>query len=613
MTDSIRHRGPDDHGYLLLDSRDGTFSLERDLHARPSDVLLGSRRLAIIDTSSAGRQPMTNEDGTVFLAFNGAIYNYLELRRELAGAGHRFVSETDTEVIVHGYEQWGPDCVSRFNGMWAFALWDQRQRRFFCSRDRFGVKPLYYFLDEELFIFASEIKAILEARPSLARPDPGPIRAFLTERALARTDATFFSDIKRLPGAHSLLLSAGTSTIARYWDYDSRTHGHDTSRPEDTFRELLADSVALRLRSDVPVGIALSGGLDSSSIAVLARQRANGHPFKVFTAEFPGNMYDERRYAELVARRCGMEFHVASYRPTNLIDDLRRVVWHMDHPVLLGQVLPRWDLMELASRHVKVILEGQGGDEILAGYVEAYFAAFVVDRLRSLAPRRLPTTLGQIGAAAFERYRLLQPGTFRVSLSRRRPQDILSREFRELTRSIDGKSRVEHGDGERLDDVLRADHGWRLLPHLLMFGDAISMGHSLESRLPFLDYRLVEFMFGLPSSSKFDGVRSKIILRRALKDVLPAEILARRDKVGFATPAADWLRSQAAAGVGPLLSEERTRRRGILDPRALDRLVRGLERGDSLAPRMVFRAIALEIWFRLFIDGDRDPERPLPR
>jgi asparagine synthase (glutamine-hydrolysing) len=617
MTDAILHRGPDDYGYLLLDSRDGGFALGQDLPlGQPRDVLLGSRRLSIIDASPAGRQPMTNETRDIFLVFNGEIYNYVELGDELRRRGHRFSSASDTEVVVHAYEEWGTDCVSRFNGMWAFALWDQRRRRLFCSRDRFGIKPFYYSIDDDVFVFASEIKAILGAALRRVSPDYGSIHAFLTQVAVYRTGATLFEGIRCLPAAHNFLISTDTTEMKSYWDYGSQTQEYDYRRPEQTFAELLEDSVRLQLRSDVPVGIALSGGVDSSSIAALARRILGPRELKVFTAEFPGTRHDERRHAELVARRFGAEFHVTEYRPKSLTDDLRRVIWQMDYPVFTGQILARWQLMGLAAAHVKVILEGQGSDEMLAGYPNRYFGHWFRDELHALTARDLLRTCGILGAATIERFRRngvnplrgiarrLWPMMSRPSRWHAAVRRALTPEFCALAARPAQAPTDDGRRGDRLANALRRDHGRDLLPSLLMFGDAISMGRSLESRVPFLDHRLVEFTFGLPDRWKFDGIESKIVLKRALRDVLPPEILARKDKIGFGTPVAEWIRAGFDAEVRPLLLSSRATSRGIFDPVEIENTLGKFARGDARLGNLIFCWLSLEIWFQIYIDGD---------
>lgn len=617
MTDTILHRGPDDYGYLLLNSRDGSYTLGHEASLdRRCDVLLGSRRLSIIDTTPAGRQPMTNEEHDAFVVFNGEIYNYLELRRDLQAQGHRFSSNSDTEVIVHAYEEWGPSCVSRFNGMWAFALWDQRRHRLFCSRDRFGVKPFYYFLSDDVFVFASEIKAVLAGLPRPAAPNWGPIYDFLTRNTLCHTEETVFGDIRRLPAAHSLLLSYDASAMAPYWRYDSQTEDYDYGRPVETFARLLDDAVRLRLHSDVPVGIALSGGMDSSSITALASRHVGRGALKVFTAEFPGTRHDERRHAELVARRFGAEFHVARYRPKSLTEDLRRVTWHMDHPASSGQILARWELMEVAARQVKVILEGQGSDEMLAGYPDGYFSPWFRDELQGLRPRNVLRASRRLTAAVIERYRRSgwnPMGAVAARLFPRLRRDhrlfaaserALTPAFRELGRQSAGRPADRPRDGAQLTRALLNDHRQYILPRLLMFGDAISMGQSLESRLPFLDYRLVEFVFGLPARWKFDGIESKIILRRALKDVLPPDILARKDKIGFGTPINQWIGDCLDSEVRPLLLSSRARSRGIFDHAEIEKTLARFRGGDTAIARLIFSWMSIEIWLQVFIDGE---------
>ena len=308
MTDVLTHRGPDDAGYLLLDSRDGIYQIGRNgLEPRPCDGCLGNRRLSILDLSTNGHQPMANETGDIFAVFNWEIFNYIELRDQLGSLGHIFRSQSDTEVIVHAYEEWGAECAKRFNGMWALAIWDQRRRELFCSRDRFGIKPFYYRLDDEAFFFASEVKGILPALDARPRPDYHVMREFLMNGALCRTKHTFFEGIKRLEPSHHLFVSARGIRRVRYWDYRTCSGAYDHRRPVETFRTLLDDAVRLRLRSDVPVGVALSGGLDStSSLACAARGRPD-HGLKAFTAVFPGEPFDEHKHALAAAHEVGAE------------------------------------------------------------------------------------------------------------------------------------------------------------------------------------------------------------------------------------------------------------------------------------------------------------------
>jgi asparagine synthase (glutamine-hydrolysing) len=365
----------------------------------------------------------------------------------------------------------------------------------------------------------------------------------------------------------------------------------------------------------VPVGLALSGGMDSTSIAALARRHIGPGALKVFTAAFPGTRRDERHYAELVAARYGAEFHVTEYRPKSLVEDLRRVIWHMDHPALGGQVLPRWQLMGLAAEHVKVILEGQGGDEILAGYPHRYFRPWFYDELDHLMSRSPVQSSARLAAAIVEKFRRSETNllgavsarVFRMLKRRLRgstaTRSVLTPAFRELGRRSNGGSPAEHRHGDRLANALRNDHSRNLLPWLLMFGDTISMGRSIESRLPFLDFRLVEFAFGLPTRWKYDGIETKIVLKRSLRDVLPAEILAREDKIGFATPVDRWIENFLDSEIRPLLLSPRARSRGIFESAAIENALARFAGGHHAASHLIFRWLALEIWFQIYIDG----------
>ncbi len=609
MTDALVHRGPDDFGYLQLSSSDGRFALGQEvLSAESWDLCLGNRRLSIIDLSANGRQPLANETSDVFVVHNGEIYNHVELRQLLESKGHRFRSRTDTEMIVHAYEEWGPGCVERFNGMWAFAVWDQRSRELFCSRDRFGAKPFYYHLDAELFVFASEIKAILAAMDERPRPDHAVIADYLTNGSVCHTADTFFAGIQRLEPAHNLLVSASSSRRVRYWDYTSQSHAYDQRHPVDTFRSLFDDAVRLRLRSDVPIGIALSGGLDSTAVLAEATRQRDGLPLQAFTAVFPGERFDEREHARHAASECGAELRTAQYSPDHLLEDLGRVIWHLDYPSPLAQILPRWNVMRLASGHVKVILEGQGADELLAGYVGDYVGPYLADqwaRLRS-GPRRDALRNFYDGWLAIYRGHGLggYPWLMRQQLAKMMParDDVYTRDFRELDaeRAREAPAPLF---SDRLTNRMHADHARAKLPMLLKFGDAISMAHSLESRLPFLDYRLVEFGFQLPVDHKFAHGQSKVVLREAMAGAMPERNRARRDKVGFITPVTRWMRQRLTPDIRPVLLSDRARARGILDPRRLERRLAELEWRESAGPQ-VYRWLSVELWFRAFIDGD---------
>ncbi len=619
MTDVLVHRGPDDVGYLLLDSRDGSFRTGQTVsEPHPCDVCLGNRRLSIIDLTPNGRQPLRNERADLFVVCNGEIFNYLELRDELAARGHVFRSHTDTEVIVHAYEEWGEDCVTRFNGMWAFALWDQRERRLFCSRDRFGIKPFYYHLDDNLFLFASEIKGLLPALGARPRANYAVLGDYLLRQALCHAPETFFEGIRRLEPAHHLTVTAEGARASRYWDYRTRSQTYDDRRPVETFRALLDDAVRLRLRSDVPVGLALSGGLDSTSVLACVARRTGGHPIKAFTAVFPGERFDESEYARLASSELGAELHCVEYRPEHFIEDLRDITWHLDYPTTDSQVLPRWQIMRAASRAVKVILEGQGADEMLAGYLGRYFGPYLLDELGRLkAGRRLARLKKLIGSCRDtwrSQGRSLGGGLWRYGVARARSawtgmsasHCVYTREFLDLHSNHPPAPWARQFE-DRLTNLMHFDHAVNYLPFLLKLGDALSMAFSLESRLPYLDHRLVEFVFQLPVEYKMDGALSKGILRSAMAGAIPERIRNRRDKVGFYTPISQWITRCMDSDIRPLLLSARCRDRGLFDMKKMEQVLSRQHRGRSRMEYYIFQWLSVELWFRLFIDGDGTP------
>ncbi|MCC6680082.1 MAG: asparagine synthase (glutamine-hydrolyzing) [Phycisphaeraceae bacterium] len=617
MTARMIHRGPDDFGHLLLDSRSGRHLLAQTLPQRAAeaaDVCLGSRRLAILDLSEHGRMPMADPAEQCFITYNGEIYNYLELRRELQQLGHHFVTETDTEVVLHAYLQWGDQCVCRFNGMWAFALWDQRQRRLFCSRDRFGVKPFYYMLSDEAFIFASEVKAILPALPDRPRPNERVIHQFLVDRLQYHDRETFFDGILRLPPAHNLSLKDGRAQLQRYWDYDTISHHYDLADPAATLRDLLDEATAIRLRSDVPTGLALSGGLDSTSVLSCMKKHRPQQHFHAFSARFTGSRFDESPYTQQAAEHFGVQLHWIDYDADRFVDDLRDVIWHLDFPMLNYQPLAIMQVMRRAKQQVTVMLEGQGSDEILAGYQERYFVPHVLDELgRALRSADVTAARGawRTCRAIAQRYgrtpflhgaaRLCGP-LEKLRLARRLPRCGLARDF---IAAHGGPQRRNwpRVTGDRLNDAMRDEHARTYLPWILAQGDAISMAASVESRMPFMDYRLVEFAFRLSSEMKMRNGVTKLLLRQATGERLPPAILARQDKIGFIAPAEQWIAATLDEQIRPLLTSRRFRERGYFDPATVEKLLQPARLGHFYVSDSIFQALNVELWFGRFIDG----------
>ncbi len=607
MSRLLVHRGPDDHGYLFANSMTGRHCLtQAEEPDFAPDVFLASRRLAITDLSSAGRQPLCNTSGSISVVFNGAIHNYVELRDQLQARGHDFQTLSDTEVLLRAYEEWGPACATHFNGMWAYVIWDRQRRRLVCSRDRFGIKPLYTARIGDTFYFASEAKAIAAIETGAREPNFSRIRHLLDTWTPQEGRHTPFARIGQLPAAHNLVLTRDGDSLDRYWRYDDQSETYDYANPAATFHELFSSAVDLRLRGDVPAALLLSGGLDSSTVAAVGSRRAPGE-LRAFTARFSGFQDDESHFASVAASHAGVRLDFVDYRAESFLTDLQEVTWHMDAPVTKGQMLARWFLIEEASRHATILLEGQGADEFLGGYPDRYFFAYLRSEIRQGGwSDWLSRVLRVVSASVTSDNRSVVLETMRNSMrpGQKPGIELLSGDL--LALSSDG-SRDDTVDDTLFDDsltqALYRDHSRLILPHLLHFGDAISMAHGAESRLPFLDHRLVEFVFGLGYLDKISGSKSKVVLREAFSNELPEPILARRKKVGFATPLETWLGSHFHREIKPLLLSTRLRDRQLFNEPGLLALIAEFE-ATGKRSWQVFRCLCVELWFQQFVDGD---------
>jgi asparagine synthase (glutamine-hydrolysing) len=593
MASALDHRGPDGNGEFSADG-----------------VALGFRRLAIIDLSEAGMQPFVSDDGALRLVHNGEIYNYRELRRELESRGHSFRSQTDTEVILRAYEEWGDACVGRFNGMWALALWDGRNRRLFCSRDRFGVKPFYYRWGDGRFAFASELKAFSAAEP--LEPHLPAVRDYLEQGYVDHTDDTFFAGIRKLPPAHSLVVDDRGLRLERYWSLEPSDSPADAP---DAVRELFLDAVRLRLRSDVAVGTCLSGGIDSSAIVcavdhMLRTEAENARPVgdrqRTFTAFFDERGFDERPYAEAVVERTRSQPHWVTFDSGELVDVLPSIVRTQDEPFGSTSIVAQWFVMRAAKEAgLTVMLDGQGADETLAGY-HGYFGPFFADLLRHGRLREL--------SAELRAYRTLHGagvGTTAVALAR----PFLPERLRWAARGrVKGGTALVHPDlpPSRHGHENGFDGGYlrrqmhliltrRGLPELLHYEDRNSMAHSLEARVPFLDYRLVELLFSLNSGELIERGRTKAVLRRALGDLLPPIVRDRVDKLGFVTPEAAWLRNGLGELAADAFASRAFRERGFVDAGAARRSLERHRSGERSAGFELWRALCVELWAREFL------------
>ena len=609
MRDVIAHRGPDDAG-LFVDDR----------------AALGHRRLSIVDLA-AGHQPLANEDETVWIVFNGEIYNHAELRPGLEAAGHRYRTKCDTETIIHAYEQWGDACVERLRGMFAFAIWDAPKRRLFVARDRLGVKPVYWAETGGRLLFGSEIKALLRSGLIEPRADETRLPELLGTRYLSGP-GTLFKGIQRLLPGHTLAFENGTVSVRQYWDVPAGRPGPETTALSDReaverFRTLLEEAVRIRLMADVPLGMFLSGGLDSSAIAALMARMID-RPLQTFSVAFKQRAFSELDYARQVSRAIGADAHEVVIDDRDFFGALPRLLWHEDEPVAHPSSVPLYFVSELASRHVKVVLTGEGSDELLAGYgkypraLVNWHAGGAYNRLpgsarRFVADRIVPSLPGAAGRYARRSF-LVKDRTPEsmffdnfAAIGLRRQRDLLSHRFHAASMAdAYGPSRAyfdaPNGRSTILDRLLYADIKTYLV-ELLMKQDQMSMAASIESRVPFLDHKLVEFAAALPPRLKLRGFTTKWILREAVRTLLPSEILSR-PKMGFPVPFGLWMREGWSSVARDVLLDSRSRARGIIEPAATERLIAAHASGAAEGGDAIWSLLNLELWYRTYIDGD---------
>jgi asparagine synthase (glutamine-hydrolysing) len=605
MRDSMYHRGPDDAGLYVKDG-----------------VGLGHRRLSILDLSPAGHQPMCNEDGNIWLVFNGEIYNYVELAASLRQRGHRFQSHTDSEVILHLYEDLGERCVDELNGMFSFAIWDARQRLLFGARDRLGIKPFHYYLDDRQFVCASEIKAILED-PKVPRvPDYRGIADYLFAGA-PLAGKTFYAGVSELPPGHTIVVRDGRAAVRQYWDVEYAYRRYPSvGNIVDKLDALLNESVRIQCRSDVPVGCHLSGGLDSSVVASFAARHLD--TLKTFSIRFDvGGYYDETHYARLVAHALGADYVELTATQSELARLYPSLLWHMDQPPAGGgdAGFSYYVAARLAAQHVKVALTGHGGDEVFAGYPGQFEAAFGNARNFDFSGRpanglsfraRLLRMLNLEGFSGLGRSVLR-----RLTPTRMGPENLWIRLHcgtapqqtpflhRKFLSALDEYAPQEDylkpfrapDTRELLDRCLY--HDLRVyLPQLLHKEDRASMAVSIESRLPLLDHRIVEFMATVSPDQKVPRRVPKALLRESAARRLPAEVVGRRDKIPFAVPMHEWASGLLRPLIRQVVHAPQCLERGIFDPDVI--------RGNHLRAEELITLLNIELWFRIYIDQDAD-------
>lgn len=561
MCQTIQHRGPDQSG-MYISNR----------------ASLGHRRLSIIDLSENGRQPMTNEDGSLFVIVNGEIYNFQGLRDGLIKKGHDFKSSSDSEVILHSYEEKGLGCVEDFRGMFSFALWDSKNDRLMLCRDRLGKKPLYYWWNGKKLVFASEIKSLMECRYIDKEVNMEGYSNYLAFQYVPGAE-TIVKNVYRLPPGHMLILEDDNITVKRYWNlYDIKPKSWSGSEAEacEKLKGLLAESVSLRLISDVPVGVLLSGGLDSSSVVAMMSV-AGAKEIKTFSVGF-GEEDDELKYAKIVAKRFQTDHHEFTIKPDNLMNLLEKIVWHLDEPIADGGAFATFLVSEVVKDYVKVILVGEGADELFCGYSWYKMASPYFDFFPKAVKKRLYFYLNTY-YRGWENY------------------PVVYKKFENIFDAGDGS-----GDFLSMMSFFEMQN---LLPNcLLMKVDKMTMAHSIEARAPFLDHKLIEFVVALPREYKIKGLTGKYILRKAMEGILPQEIVERK-KRGFLIPLDKWLESGLKGYTNEVLLDDSSFSKNFLGNEMLCRLFRpqrGLRRIEYNI--LLWRLLIFEIWYRFYIKGD---------
>lgn len=606
MRDVIFHRGPDDGG-LFIDGGIG----------------LGHRRLSIVDVSHGG-QPMFNEDKSVVIVYNGEVYNHKDYRVELIEKGHKFQNNSDTEAIIHLYEEYGESCVEKLRGMFAFAIWDKNKRELFIARDRLGIKPLYYVHDADgnLF-FASEVKALLEAQA--IKPEIN-FNALPDQMANHGTsgDETLFAGIKRLMPGHTMIWRDGKISIRKFWEVDYTPKHEDRSDADfiEEWRELFRKSVELRLMADVPLGMFLSGGIDSSAICAMMSEMVSD-PIKTFSVGFTEKEANELEYARMVSRAFKTDHHEIIISPDQYFKALPKLIWHEDEPIGFVASIPLYFISELAQKHVKVVLTGEGSDEMLGGYgryrktllnlgygkkYESLVPGFLRNGIKNAVeslPRRLRRKLVRTFLALPSDIEHLYFDNFAI-FSQRMQSRMLTAESKARIDDLYPYTKIHKylegaNTDELLDQLLYADTK-TYLHELLMKQDQMSMAASIESRVPFLDHKLVEYTARLPQRMKLRGSTTKYILREAMKGILPDEIL-NRSKMGFPVPIDRWFRNEYKHLVEEFVLGERALGRGLFEPEFVKNLVNEHNAGTDHAQRLWF-LVNFEMWARQFIDGE---------
>ena len=605
MNDVIYHRGPDDEGFYT-DNKAG----------------LAMRRLSIIDLAG-GHQPIQNEDGTIKIVFNGEIYNFQELRQKLEAAGHRFATNSDTEAIVHGYEEYGVEVVHHLRGMFGFAIWDTNEESLFLVRDRPGIKPMHYYLDDEKFLFGSEIKSILQCENVPREVNLDALDRFLTFEYVFSPE-TIFQNIHKLPPGHFLLLQKGKIRVEQYWDNLPEV-GQEQSEEyyAQHLAELLEESTKMRMISDVPLGALLSGGIDSSAI-VGYMARNSERPVKTFSIGFEEQSYNELEYARTVAKHFNTEHHELTIKP-DAVDLVDNLVNNLDEPFGDFSIFPTYLVSKMAREHVTVALSGDGGDELFAGY-DTYIADWVARAYQklpsALRKQAIPALVKQIPPSPkkkglanrtkrFVEGTMLPPELMHtrwmIFLQKQEKRKLYKGELLESFEQGDShKYILEYFQRSASAETPLAQQGYvdiksYMTDDILVKVDRMSMAPSLEARVPFLDHKVMEFAAKIPTRLKLKGLTTKYILKKAVNDLLPEKILVR-GKEGFSIPIKNWLMNELRPLLLDTLSEERVTKRGYFQPAYVKQLVQEHLDGKDNHSHRLWALMMFEIWHQNYID-----------
>lgn len=589
MLAAMKHRGPDDEGVFV-----------------DANVGLAFVRLSILDLSKQGHQPMHSKDGRYVIAFNGEIYNYIELREELMKEGIGFSSNSDTEVLLQAYIKWGEDCQHKLNGMWAFVIYDKETKQLFFSRDRFGIKPFYYIKNETFFAFASEIPVLLNLLSAKPSANKKAIFDYLVYNRTDQTEDTFFSEIKKLQHGYQIQIAEKNFKVSKWYDLTTEVQKNSGFTSAEEYKQLLISSVNLCLRSDVPVGVCLSGGLDSSAITSIISKELKVPEIHTFSAVYDkGQRGNESAFIDEYRGDLKNMFFT-SPNATTLLQDLDKLVATHPEPIPSTSPYAQFKVMELAQKHVKVTLDGQGADEQLAGYHEFFgyyykelFKNFRIVRLFTEVFEYLKVHKSTYGLVTF--FYFLLPKNLKTRI-RLKKNGYLQPEFLKHGYSNDVISGKLYGSPNLKQALI--NHFEFKLEHLLKWEDCNSMHFSIEARVPFLDHRLVEKTIASENSWKIRKGITKYILREAMKGVLPEKIRMRMDKIGFETPQDEWFRqNQWQEFVNGILNSSSFRSRGIIDPEVAIKQFEKHQRGEANISKEIWKWVHLELWFRKYIDA----------